>query len=292
VGIYDGHGFLLDHGSYTTLDVPGLFNATSATGINASGQIVGYYSGGFGSSLHGFLLDQGTYTSLDVPGSYSTYASGINDSGQIVGGYDGGAANRGHGFLLDNGSYTTLDVPGSIGTGASGINASGQIVGSYSDAAGIPTASCSIMAATPRSTCPARPIRMPPGSMLPVRSWDITTMLRTNPMAFSWIRAPTPRSTCPARSGPVPAGSTTRAKSWEVTTTQAAATAFSPRPCPNPPLYLLVAGRRFACWVGVAAKTGGRQALPPAVSTKGGLKGLKKRGERLSRGVKGVRTLF
>jgi uncharacterized membrane protein len=36
------HGFLLDQGSYTTLDVPGSIE-TEANGINASGQIVGWY---------------------------------------------------------------------------------------------------------------------------------------------------------------------------------------------------------------------------------------------------------
>jgi uncharacterized membrane protein len=111
------HGFLLDQGSYTTLDVPGAIR-TFATGINASGQIVGSYDDAAGT--HGFLLDQGSYTTLDfVP-------SGINNLGQIVGGN----------LLYDQGCYITLDVPGSRGTSASGINDSGQIVGGYGDAAG------------------------------------------------------------------------------------------------------------------------------------------------------------
>jgi uncharacterized membrane protein len=38
----NSHGFLLDQGSYTTLDVPGSIN-TYANGINDSGQIVGGY---------------------------------------------------------------------------------------------------------------------------------------------------------------------------------------------------------------------------------------------------------
>jgi uncharacterized membrane protein len=48
----DGHAFLLDQGSYTTLDVPGAYT-TQATGINASGHIVGYYMDANGT--HGFL---------------------------------------------------------------------------------------------------------------------------------------------------------------------------------------------------------------------------------------------
>ena len=46
------HGFLLDQGSYTTLDVPGS-TWTQAHAINDSGQIVGSYRDGAGQ--HGFL---------------------------------------------------------------------------------------------------------------------------------------------------------------------------------------------------------------------------------------------
>src|SRR5262245_43253210 len=52
-----GHGFLLDNGTYTTLDV-------WATGINDSGQILGL----------GGLLDNGNYTPLNVPAYTSTWA--------------------------------------------------------------------------------------------------------------------------------------------------------------------------------------------------------------------------
>jgi hypothetical protein len=49
--LYKIHGFLLDHGSYTTLDVPG--SRTEAYGINDSAQIVGYYDDAGGR--HGFV---------------------------------------------------------------------------------------------------------------------------------------------------------------------------------------------------------------------------------------------
>ena len=107
--------------------------ASAATGINASGQIVGIYSAG---SLrnHGFLLSGGNYTTLDPPGSRETQPRGVNVSSQIVGDYFDASGE--HGFLLSGGSYTTLDVPGSNRTAAWGINDSGQIVGSYTDASG------------------------------------------------------------------------------------------------------------------------------------------------------------
>jgi probable HAF family extracellular repeat protein len=117
--------------SFTTIDAPdSLFReAFNATGINASGQIVG--NNWDGITGHGFLLDQGSYTALDVPGASDTRAFGINASGQIVGAYTDASGD--HGFLLDNGNYTTIDVPGATGTYATGLNASGQIVGWYSD---------------------------------------------------------------------------------------------------------------------------------------------------------------
>jgi probable HAF family extracellular repeat protein len=121
--------------TFATLDVPGAsYASTIPTGINSSGQIVGYFQDAAGND-HGFLFDQGSYTTLDVPGGTGTWAIGINDSGQIVGSYRD-AANNDRGFLLDQGSYTILYVPGSYGTYAHGINAAGQIVGYYWDHTG------------------------------------------------------------------------------------------------------------------------------------------------------------
>jgi hypothetical protein len=60
---------------------------TSARGINAQGDIVGFYVAG--GKQHGFLLMDGQYTSLDfpVPGVRATVANGINARGEIVGQY-------------------------------------------------------------------------------------------------------------------------------------------------------------------------------------------------------------
>ena len=127
-------GFLLSGGVYTGFSFPGTANphsATSAFGINNSGQIVGDYSTG-GVTL-GFLLSGGVYTSLAFPGAAVTEARGINNNGQIVGIYATPGASEGdyHGFLLSGGVYTTIDFPGASSTLASGINDLGQITGSY-----------------------------------------------------------------------------------------------------------------------------------------------------------------
>jgi hypothetical protein len=123
------NGFLLSSGTYTTLTAPGS-QSTTAVGINASAQIVGYDTDASGNN-HGFLLSGDNYTGLDVPRASLTEALGINGAGQIVGEY-----NNQSGFLLSNGVYMAIDVPGSIATFAEGINDAGDIVGYYSDANG------------------------------------------------------------------------------------------------------------------------------------------------------------
>jgi probable HAF family extracellular repeat protein len=105
--------------------------SSEATGINNSGQIVGFF---VDATVHGFFLDVGgSFTTIDVPGATSTSAFGINDSGQIMGIFFD-TTGTSHGFLLDtSGSITTIDVPGASGreTFARGINNSGQIVGYF-----------------------------------------------------------------------------------------------------------------------------------------------------------------
>jgi probable HAF family extracellular repeat protein len=61
---------------------------SGAYGINASGQIVGFFRDA-GLIVHGFLrVVDGSYTTLDVPGAIETVAQGVNDTGLIVGLYN------------------------------------------------------------------------------------------------------------------------------------------------------------------------------------------------------------
>ena len=156
--------------SFTLFDAPGAVHGTEATGINNSGEIVGYYyddrvnergflySGGTYTGLgvpgleaatfpqginntrqivgwdgggNGFLFSGGTYTRLNVPGGNETFLRAINDDGQIAGYYSLGSFY--HAFQYSAGRFTMLDVPGQFDHGALGINNAGQIVGSYTD---------------------------------------------------------------------------------------------------------------------------------------------------------------
>jgi probable HAF family extracellular repeat protein len=79
------HGFLLDKGVFTQIDVdlPGA-TRTEPTGINAHGQIVGNFTDASGAR-RGFLLYGGVFTPVNVPGATATTVFGITDRGQIVG---------------------------------------------------------------------------------------------------------------------------------------------------------------------------------------------------------------
>ena len=65
-----GHGFLLDHGTFTTIDPPGA-TETFLTGINILGQIIGDYTDA-NHQTHGFLFRNGTFTTIDPPQATST----------------------------------------------------------------------------------------------------------------------------------------------------------------------------------------------------------------------------
>src|SRR5437764_8969530 len=84
-------------------------NNTTVNGINATGQIVGFYTDIL-NKLHGFLYTSGTYLTLDVPGASSTLPFGINSSGQIVGVFTD-SNSKVHSFLFSNGSFATIDDP-------------------------------------------------------------------------------------------------------------------------------------------------------------------------------------
>jgi uncharacterized membrane protein len=69
--------------TFTPIEVPGA-TFTTATRINARGQIVGSFTDARGVR-RGFLLDSGVFTPIDVPGAAATTAFGITEQGQIVG---------------------------------------------------------------------------------------------------------------------------------------------------------------------------------------------------------------
>jgi hypothetical protein len=130
------HGFVLDHGKFTSVDAPaagsGFLIGTMVTGINTEGNLIGQYTDK-GDGVHDFVLKHGRYELfvLSISDSISDTPYAINDKGEIVGTYYDGSGIA-HGYLLSNGIASTIDFPGALSTEAFGINFEGDVVGFYS----------------------------------------------------------------------------------------------------------------------------------------------------------------
>jgi len=124
--------------SYTTLDFPGAA-ATTMTGINAEGAMVGFYRDAAGKT-HGFVRRRATYASIDFPDAAWTNARGISATGDVVGAYRmaGEPEVNQHGYRLGrDGQFSKIDFPGHISTVPVRLLPDGTIVGCYHDAAGM-----------------------------------------------------------------------------------------------------------------------------------------------------------
>jgi uncharacterized membrane protein len=144
------HGFLLQDGVYTRIDVPAEGRtATNARGIGEHGVIVGHYTAA--GVQHGFAYFHGHYMyPIDVPAELfdnpdsparHTLPVRISPRGDIVGCIHEGNAimTTMHGFLLRRGRFSVLSTPHYAGDTTSrdpdtmnnGITPSGEIVGFY-----------------------------------------------------------------------------------------------------------------------------------------------------------------
>ncbi len=102
------------------------------TGVNASGQVVGYSDTATGST-HAFITNPSTnaMTDLGTLGGDGSKAFGINDNGQVTGGSDLVADGWYHAFITDPSTNLMTDL-GTLGGPQSfgyAINASGQVTG-------------------------------------------------------------------------------------------------------------------------------------------------------------------
>ncbi len=123
------HGFILNNGVYTTVDVPGPARDTVLSGINDSGVVVGQYRDlNIGNTL-GFVKTGNDLLLLDAGQSQpNTLVQGINNAGLVVGSV-GGGGTASRGFTFQAGAFSYFDAPGAVWTQAFGINSAGQIVG-------------------------------------------------------------------------------------------------------------------------------------------------------------------
>jgi len=133
VGVADSptgrHAFLWQNGVMTDLGTLPGGSTSEATGINASGQVVGYSFYGTPTVTHAVLWQQGTITDLHtLPGGANSMAYGINDLGQIVGYSE--VAGVYHAVLWQGVLRTDLSVATGLDVSqAVSINNSGQVAG-------------------------------------------------------------------------------------------------------------------------------------------------------------------
>jgi hypothetical protein len=125
--------------TYAPINVPGAVS-TQARGINANGEIVGFYETSTACTdvvlavpncpTHGYKYVNGSFIKLKVPNSVSTAVMGVNDLGDLVGFYTKADGTK-HGFIWYHQNVVkTIDYPGtSFITVPMGINKAGTVVG-------------------------------------------------------------------------------------------------------------------------------------------------------------------
>ncbi len=98
-------------------------NGYAGRGIDAAGDIAGWFLDPSTNLQHGLLIIGGTATQLDVPSATYTVMEGINDKGMASGQFEDSSGVI-HGFIYDiaKAKITQLDAPGATLTQAWGIN--------------------------------------------------------------------------------------------------------------------------------------------------------------------------
>jgi probable HAF family extracellular repeat protein len=117
--------------SITPIGVAG----SQPTGINNSGEVVGYFNPSAGVQ-HAFLYTGSAFQDLGTLGGAGSRAAGINDAGVIVGA-SGTSGGDTHAFRYAGGSMMDIGTLGGQNSSAEAINNSGQIAGIAQNAGGL-----------------------------------------------------------------------------------------------------------------------------------------------------------
>lgn len=128
-GSYQG-AFRWEDGTTTYLGGISGYPYSTATGVNASGQIVGYYYDEYGYS-RAFLWESDVMTDLGTLGGLSSSAAAINDAGTVVGWSDlaDGFTRRAFAWDATDGMSDLGAAEGNDSSQASAIDASGHVAG-------------------------------------------------------------------------------------------------------------------------------------------------------------------
>lgn len=134
VGTITLGGTAMDTFEYAEIVVPGAV-VTNAQGINAGGDVVGFYRDA-AARVRGFLWQQGRVTVIEYPDAVLTEARGISPGGEIIGTYRmaGEPPVNVHGFLRKrDGTFARIDYPGHTNTIPQRILPNGTILGCRHD---------------------------------------------------------------------------------------------------------------------------------------------------------------
>jgi hypothetical protein len=106
-----------------------------ATGINAGGAVVGFFTNAVGKTVGFLRRPSGQVVTLAKRGADLTEAFGINKDGLVVGAYS--VAGSTFGFTWTAGHFRTINDPDGFGsTVVQGVNNAGDLVGFYTDSHG------------------------------------------------------------------------------------------------------------------------------------------------------------
>jgi hypothetical protein len=142
-----GYTYNIKTGRYARVELPGINNlgkgtSLTATAINNSGSIAGFYSLNGGNPI-GFYKTSGHVYKLVFKGVADVTATapfGVNDAGEVVGAYTTGSGSsaQSFGFTWTHAhGFQTVNDPHGIGsTVINGVNDKGDLVGFYTDSAG------------------------------------------------------------------------------------------------------------------------------------------------------------
>lgn len=144
-GVNRGYEYNIKTSRFSRVLLHGLRNLSpsvslTATAINNSGSVAGFYTISGGTTFGFLRTASGHVTKLAVAGASMTQPFGVNDLGEVVGAYTVGAGSSAvtHGFTWTRAhGFSTVDDPHGIGTTLiNGVNDRGDLVGFYTATGG------------------------------------------------------------------------------------------------------------------------------------------------------------